>query len=221
MHDNLMAAITAKFSHTQPLRLQTSLQMILTACGHRRIPTLWRLLERNTSTKSNPAAASQANALSHNTLPPAKMRALISLYHQAGSWITPENLNQKIDEAFVKNESLAISSGREENMVSVPDMKGYITLRRNAPKIAQWDSSLSEGESAISQWSESGKSKRDMKVVEALYGVTAFDHNPNSTAQAFLPGLEILQELPPNWVQEHKDERKAEEPRRKVCLIIL
>ena len=185
--------------------------MILTTCGPRRIPTLWRLLERNLSTKSRPATASQVSVLSHSTLPTPKMRALISLYHQADSWVTPENLLEKIDEAFVQSETLALSSGREENMVSVSDMKNYIGLRRQAPKIAQWDSSSLGSDPAVSQWSESGKNKRDLKVLEALYGVTAFDHSTTNISQAFLPGLEVLQELGSSAIQDHKDDREAED----------
>ena len=213
--------------------------MILTICqcGHRRIPTLWRLLERNISTKSPPDAASQVNVLSHTTLPTPKLRALISLYHQADSWVTPENLLQKIDEAFVETKSRALSSGREENMVSVPDMKNYIKLRRGAPKIAQWDSSSSgNDDSATSQWSESGKSKRDLKVLEALYGVTAFDHSSTKISQAFLPGLEALQELGASAIKDHIDDRDIRDQghtadreaqdvqdliAEEVCLIIL
>ena len=201
--------------------------MILTTCGHRRIPTLWRLLERNLSTKSRPATASQEieeDVLSHTTLPTPKMRALISLYHQADSWVTPENLLQKIDEAFVQSESLALSTRREESMVSVADMKNFISLRRHAPEMAQWDSSSSSwADSAISQWSESGKNKRDLKVLEALYGVTAFDHSSINLSHAFLPGLEVLQESASSAIQDHEDDREAEDLQdlltaREVCL---
>jgi hypothetical protein len=193
--------------------------MILTTCGLRRIPTLWRLLERNLSTKPRPAAASQVDVLSHTTLPASKMRALISLYHQADSWVTAENLLQKIDEAFLESESLALGTERTErqdNMVSVADMKHYIGLRRQAPKMAQWDSSSSGGNLAASQWSESGKNRRDLKVLEALYGVTAFDHISTNTSQPFLPGLEVLQELASSAIQDHKDDREAEESQRYV-----
>ena len=150
------------------------------------------------------------------------MRALISLYHQADSWVTPENLSQKIDEAFVDPGSLALSTGREENMVSVSDMKNYIGIRRKAPKMAQWDSSSSGGDSDASQWSESGKNRRDLKVLEALYGVTAFDHTSTNISQAFLPGLEVLQESASSVMQDHNDDREAEDLRdlltKEVCL---
>lgn len=190
--------------------------MRLTTYGQRRLPTLWRLVERNLSSKSHPAAVSQV--LSHTTLPTSKMRALISLYHQADSWVTPENLLQKIDEAFVPSDTISLplaTTERVENMVSVSDMKSSISLMRNAPKMAQWDSS-SPGEDRYSpspEWSESGKNRRDLKVIEALYGVEAitFDHDSTKVSQPFLPGLEVLQESASSAIQDHEDDRKAED----------
>ena len=117
---------------------------------------------------------------------------------------------KKIDEAFVPSESLAPPAGREVNMVSVSDMKSLIKLRLAAPKIAQWDSS-SGGDSAFSQWSESGKSNRDLKVLDALYGVTTFDHGSRNISQAFLPGLEVLQESGAAAAEDHKSDQVAEE----------
>jgi hypothetical protein len=59
------------------------------------------------------------------------MRALISLSHRAGHTRKPIAEN---DEAFVQSGPLALSSGREESMVSVSDgMKNYISLIHNAP----------------------------------------------------------------------------------------
>lgn len=187
--------------------------MTLTTCGHRRIPSLSLLFQRNLSKKSHPAALSRGI-----TLPAPKIRALISLYHQADSWVTPENLLQKIDEAFVLSDpnSLAQVTERVENMVSVLDMKNYISLMRNAPKVAQWDSSSPGGEdrySTSSEWSESGKNRRDLKVIEALYGVetTAFNHNSTNVSQAFLPGLEVLIESASSAIRDHEDDRDAED----------
>jgi len=193
--------------------------MTLTTCGQRRIPTLWRLFERNLSTKSHPTTASEVNVLSQTTLPAPKMRALISLYHQADSWVTPENLLQKIDEAFVPSDANSLSlprTERIENMVSVSDMKNSISLMRNAPKMAQWDSSSPGGEarySPSSEWSESGKNRRDLKVIEALYGVeaTTFDHNSTNVSQPFSPGLEVLQESAASAIQDYEDDREAED----------
>ena len=155
------------------------------------------------------------------------MRALISLYHQADSWVTPENLLQKIDEAFSQSGSgsLAISSGREENMVTVSGMKNFVKIRRDAPKMSQWDTSSSVGDSALSQWSESGKTRRDLKVLEALYGATAFDHNSTNISQQFLPGLELLQEWGESALKDHNDDRESEDLQDmytgEVCLFML
>lgn len=195
--------------------------MTLTACGQRQLPTLWLFFKRNLSTKSNPATAtSQSNALFRTTLPTPKMRALISLYHQADSWVTPENLLQKIDEAFVPSDpaSLALATTEQvENMVSVSDMKDSVNLMRNAPKMAQWDSGSPGGEGRYSphEWSKSGKSRRDLKVIEALYGVEAvtFGHDSTNLSQSYLPGLEVLQESASSAIQDHQDDREAEDLR--------
>lgn len=190
------------------------------AFGQRRILTLCRLFGRNLSSKSHPAVASEDNVLSRTTLPTPKMRALISLYHQADSWVTPENLLQKIDEAFAPSDSnsLAVATERVEYMASVSDMKDHISLMRNAPKIAQWDSSSPGGEDRYlpsSGWSESGKNRRDLKVMEALYGVEAptSSHDPTTVSQVFLPGLEVLQESASSAIQDHEDDREAEDLR--------
>jgi hypothetical protein len=171
---------------------------MLTTWGHRRIPTLWRLLERNLSKKSSPATASQVDekVLSQTTLPTPKMRALISLYHQADSWVTEENLFEKIDEAFLTEKSSyeSLSAARIGSMVSISDMKNLIGVIRSSPKMAQWDSSSSGKENQSSIWSESGRNKRELKVIEALYGVeSTFGHSSTNISEAFLPGLEVLQ----------------------------
>lgn len=109
-------------------------------------------------------------------------------------------------------------------MVSVSDMKNHINARRTAPKIAQWDTSSSGSDSAMSQWSESGKSKRDLKVLEALYGVTAIEHSSKNISQAFLPGLEVLQESACSAIQDFIEDRETELralATAEVCLIIL
>lgn len=172
----------------------------------RRTPTLWR---RNLSVKTHPPTATVS---SRPTLPAHKMRALISLYHQADSWVTPENLLQRIDEAFLAPDQATlatVSAERIENMVSVSDLRGSISLMRNAPKMAQWDFSPPGSEDRTSpEWSESGKNKRDIKVIEALYGVEA---TASHVSRRFLPGLEVLEESASSAIQDHNDDRDAED----------
>jgi hypothetical protein len=125
---------------------------------------------------------------------------------------------QKIDDAFVPSGSTALAqvTERVEYMVSVSDMKNHISLMRNAPKMAQWDSSSPGGEERFStspEWSESSKNRRELKVIEALYGVetTAFNHDPRNVSEAFLPGLEVLQESASSAIQDYEDDREAED----------
>ncbi|RDB23232.1 hypothetical protein Hypma_009586 [Hypsizygus marmoreus] len=142
------------------------------------------VIRRHVSTK----AAKRPNPKSHRTLPDAKMRALIALYHQADNFITPENLSQRIDEAFVSDtveSKLAFS--RSNNPLK--DLKNALADQRRAPKIAEWDS-----ESLMRTYHTNGvtwstlRTARELKVVEALYGVNA------TRVGDALPGLEVLED---------------------------
>lgn len=139
-------------------------------------------IRRHVSSKASPVQ-------SHHTLPSAKMRALISLYHQADTFITPENLLQRIDDAFVPQ---ILDSGLARRNVTLQDLKGVLNSQRKAPKISDWDQEAvvsrkySEG-GAIGQWS-SLKTSRELKVIEALYGVDT------THPQKILPGLEVVLE---------------------------
>lgn len=139
-------------------------------------------IRRYVSSKASPVQ-------SHHTLPSAKMRALISLYHQADTFITPENLSQRIDNAFVPQ---TLDSGLNRRNVTLQDLKGVLNAQRRAPKVSDWDQEAvvsrqySEA-GAIGQWS-SLKTSRELKVIEALYGVDT------THPQKILPGLEVVLE---------------------------
>jgi hypothetical protein len=110
------------------------------------------------------------------------MRALISLYHQAESFITPETLSERIDDAFVHYSRHPIQAP-----VSVRELESALTDRRNAPRISQWDQDVvGPGGYDTGGWS-SIRAAREQKVIEALYGV-------NFTNDRVLPGLEALEE---------------------------
>jgi hypothetical protein len=122
----------------------------------------------------------------HSSLPPPKMRALISLYHQAETFITPETLSERIDEAFIpRNLHSAFRTP-----VTMRDLENVLTDRRNAPRISEWDQEgVVLGQNAgyeMGDWS-SVRAVREQKVIEALYGV-------DTTNDRFLPGLDVLEE---------------------------
>jgi hypothetical protein len=136
-----------------------------------------RIIRRHVSSKA-------PTVKSHRTLPSAKMRALISLYHQSDTFITPENLSQRIDEAFIPSETqtgLGHSFGD-----GYTDLTNALHNMRQKPKLRVWDR-----ENVVVQmddlWS-SAKGGRESKVIEALYGV---DITPS---REVLPGLEALEE---------------------------
>ncbi|KAF8901718.1 hypothetical protein CPB84DRAFT_1846711 [Gymnopilus junonius] len=169
--------------------------MSLATCS-RRVTSL-QALSRHYSSDKGSSSPLSSKVQSNKTLPPAKMRALIALYHQADSWITRDNLEQRIDQAFIPELGLSprhaldvdVESGRERGWIRVDDLDKYHKLTRMAPKLAQWNRALASDimSNSDTDWSLQ-PSKRELKVVEALYGMEA----PNDNL--LLPGLEILQE---------------------------
>lgn len=121
---------------------------------------------------------------SHKALTPAKMRALISLYHQAETFITPENLSERIDEAFLSEKPY----GDLSTATTVRDLDTTLAARRAAPKLSQ---SSDKAASSFSHFGDSWstkRSQREEKVIETLYGVDL------SRPGAVLPSFEVLQD---------------------------
>lgn len=120
---------------------------------------------------------------SHTTLPPAKMRALISLYHRAEDFITPENLSEEIDKAFIYQHHLMSVSTRREKAPA--DLKAELAERRKLPKMGE-GKSVHRSVVKLSpkkEWS-SQKDIREAKVMHTLFG----------SEDIGKPGLEILEE---------------------------
>lgn len=187
------------------------------ACSSRCLPPLRRLSRRcisrqalqnatepafGTLSTSEPPAPTKVK--SHRTLPAAKMRALVSLYHQADSWITPENLLQKIDDAFVPTISptqyLTLPSLPAQEGIALRDLTSAANQLKTSPKMAQL-----EAEPSYRRTSEKGltMSKREKKMFEALYGVKV-------TGLGVLPGLEVLEEMK-GELKKHRERDKEDE----------
>ncbi|KAJ3926108.1 MAG: hypothetical protein NXY57DRAFT_906169 [Lentinula lateritia] len=146
----------------------------------------WR---RHSSSQSRKPPAPHA-------LSPQKMRALISLYHQSETFITPENLSERIDQAFTgeKTGNLAFRS-----QPGIDTLSTFYNEAKSAPKFSEWDREKIKFGHGV--WSQATYSRREWKVIEALYGVDA------SGSLEPLPGLEALEEgdegnigLPPSEV---------------------
>jgi hypothetical protein len=126
------------------------------------------------------------------------MRALVALYHQTDKWITPENLEQRIDEAFVSSrdvDSVALSRlgrmSRSHSSVTFEALERTTRAIEMAPKMAQWNAGapMSSQSARINQgsWSNN-RAKREHKVIEALYGVVT---SPDAQLK---PGYDVVAE---------------------------
>lgn len=118
------------------------------------------------------------------------MRALVALYHQADAWITPENLLQKIDEAFVGTANSDFLDIVNRHVLSYEEIEKARKAMQAAPKMAVWEkgsNAFVDRSRTAKSWSDN-REKREMKVIEALYGVV-------TTADArVLPGLDVVEE---------------------------
>lgn len=106
------------------------------------------------------------------------MRALISLYHQADKFITPETLDKAIDDAFIGD--LKYTEAQE---VPYEELWRLAALRRRMPKVgiaAKRRENVvgsSREERSDRVWSEQ-RTKRDAAVEAALYGTEGPWHKP-------------------------------------------
>ncbi|EIW82255.1 hypothetical protein CONPUDRAFT_136782 [Coniophora puteana RWD-64-598 SS2] len=143
--------------------------MLTPVAGPSRLPTLGLTAKR--------LASSKAKAR-HD----AKMRALISIYHQSDRFISPENLENVIDETFAPKQSMAFGSqiSQTNKDAEYNALASIIQKRKEAPKfLTNIDERTDLGEdtsifaSAMgAAWKESPQ-ERMRRVREALLGTNA------------------------------------------------
>jgi len=114
-------------------------------------------------------------------LPPEKLRALVSLYHQSRSFITPENLDEAIDRAFAESPSVRVFENRR--MADWPSLRLEVKERDRLSKFG-----LPETLNSMLSMYEVGfyeeREKRVERVFDAMYGTWETDK----------PGLELVQD---------------------------
>ncbi|KAL6306656.1 hypothetical protein BKA93DRAFT_711599, partial [Sparassis latifolia] len=126
-------------------------------------------------------------------LPRKKLRALVSLYHQSDSFITPETLSKAIDDAFIyKTDSTLLSHEQ-----SYWELEVALRLRQQLPSIGDADISLVDS-GRRSRPSESGvgwssqRTIRENQAVRALFGVEDY---AKPGADVLLEEAERIQEF--------------------------
>ena len=138
---------------------------------------------------------------SHRTLPPAKMRALVALYHQADSWVTPENLDKAIDKAFVAEAAHAALTLPSQEGIGWQDLVTTMQDVKTLPKMAQL-----EADATFRRLGPRHRAfpRREELMFEALYGVEVHDNK-------VLPGWEVVQEMEEGLKREiEEDEDKLD-----------
>lgn len=138
-----------------------------------------KIFRRHASSKSDVDSAARPGYRLH----PDKMRALISLYHQSHTFINFENLSQRIDAAFTNDRIADVIP----DVTTLADLREIRRQQRSYPRISEWETETTGGMLYGSGWSEK-LSRREARVIEALYGVDFGD------SQGRMPGLEALQE---------------------------
>ncbi|CCM02827.1 uncharacterized protein FIBRA_04939 [Fibroporia radiculosa] len=131
---------------------------------------------------------SQKSKKAGPALPKNKMRALVSLYHEADSFIAPHRLLSEIDAAFLPFDSVYNARTEEEPYKTI---ESQARQRRALPKIGQSTVVAPVSEQQGRDWSEQ-RSGPERMIIEALYGVDGRG----------LPGLEALEEEHER-IQEH------------------
>jgi hypothetical protein len=119
------------------------------------------------------------------SLTPAKLRALISIYHRSEHFITPQNLSSAIDQAFIgdPDEIEGITTTTKE--MDFWELRKALRRRESQMMTGRWKrvESKLEPDYLPREWSE-GRRGRESAILGALYG----------TDEAGKPGLEVLQE---------------------------
>jgi hypothetical protein len=111
------------------------------------------------------------------------MRALVSLYHQCDTFVTPENLSQRIDEAFVSQRNRVDNNNRDVDRRSFAELKSFILQREQEPRHF-----FGKGirlspiiKASLASSSPNSDQQRKARAMEALVGVSR-DGKPLWTA---------------------------------------
>jgi hypothetical protein len=163
------------------------------------------IIARRAACRAKPLARSMSSKPNPQTpphdfvLPPKKLRALVSLYHQSKSFITPETLDEAIDRAFAEPPSVRVFGNRR--LVDWPSLRLEVKERDRVSKFG-----LPETLNSVLTMYEVGyyeeRERRVEQVFDAMYGTLETDK----------PGLELLQDTWVDVEQRLKGEDSEEGP---------
>jgi hypothetical protein len=146
----------------------------------------------SSSSKPNPSKALPPPGFA---LPAQKLRALVALYHQSQSFVTPEKLDEAIDRAFADVTNLRVFRPRR---LDWPDLRLEVKERERLSRFG-----LPETLGSALSLYEAGCEEREGRVeqvFDAMYG----------TCQTDKPGLELLRDTWEDVEERLKGERDEE-----------
>lgn len=128
------------------------------------------------------------------------MRALVALYHQADSWVTPENLDKTIDKAFVAETAHTALTLPSQEGIGWQDLVTTMRDVKTLPRMAQLEADV-----AFRRLGPRHRAfpRREELMLEALYGVEVHDNK-------VLPGWELVQGME-EGLKRHIEEDKRDE----------
>ena len=132
---------------------------------------------RFSSTQASPSPSSSSSKTKLDVqpkteLPPEKMRGLVDLYHESSKFITPANLSDKIDEAFIHRRLNSDYNSRRIPVRPLTRILYDLKQRQARPKFGQSMETKPHHAPAkhTTDWSQE-RSQREWYVMRTLYGV--------------------------------------------------
>ena len=138
-------------------------------------------------------------------LPPAKMRALVELYHSSVRFVTPETLDADIDLAFIHSKVGGIQS-TEKGGPNYFQLRAMASALRSEPKLVGAHATSNASTATLNATASSpklfslGSAEREIQLERALFGATLGR-----------PGYEALVEEA-DRIREHQSRDKKEQP---------
>ncbi|KAI0334725.1 hypothetical protein GY45DRAFT_1317739 [Cubamyces sp. BRFM 1775] len=164
----------------------------------RATPSYARHASTDASSSSTAAAASSSQSKldvkPQTKLPDDKMRVLVNLYHQSSSFVTKENLSERIDQAFARPKLLSML-GPESTLRS---LQVQVEQRRAKPKFGASNQAMPHSSGGL--WSDM-LPIRQLAVLMTLLGMVG----PRK------PGFDVVKDEAERIKENLK---KAEEERR-------
>lgn len=129
--------------------------------------TIRRLASTQATTSSSSSSTTSSTSIPKPSLPPQKLRALVSLYHKSDTFLTPETLDAAIEKEFAD-----VIKHAAYTEYTYGRLREDLDRRRSEPEVGRSGLSANVG---TERWSDQS-SMREKLVKTALYGLEDDNH---------------------------------------------